>query len=52
MEAFHLKDFKYEILNPHDAEGKLGDFCDGSLYKEHPLFSVDKEAIQIVGYYI
>ncbi len=27
------------------------DFCDGSLYKEHPLFSMHKDALQIVIYY-
>ena len=27
------------------------DFCDGEVYKEHSLFSVDSEALQIIIYY-
>ena len=29
----------------------LGDFCDGSFFQNHPLFSVDVHALQIVAYY-
>jgi hypothetical protein len=29
----------------------MKDFCDGLFYKEHPLFSVDSRALQIVFYY-
>ena len=29
----------------------LLDFCDGTLFKEHPLFGTDSEALQIVIYY-
>ena len=29
----------------------MEDFCDGYMYKEHPLFSVDNTALQIFLYY-
>ena len=29
----------------------VGDFCDGSFFQNHPLFSVDVHALQIVAYY-
>ena len=32
-------------------EGLLGDYCDGSIYKNHPLFSTDPKALQIMLYY-
>ena len=42
-----------EITAPHfSAEPKiLGDFCDGSSFCEHPLFSTDHTALQIIAYY-
>ena len=43
--------FSY-VLNSHQSEGDLlGDICDGELYRSHPLFSVDKSALQIILYY-
>ena len=48
-----MEDFQAEILNPHtnlDNEF-LFDFCDASLFKTHPLFSIDVNALQIVAYY-
>ena len=34
-----------EVLSPHEVEGDfLGDFCDGSLYKAHPMFMSDPQA--------
>ena len=32
-------------------DGKIEDFCDGRVFKTHPLFSIDKSALQIVAYY-
>ena len=32
-------------------EGLLGDYCDGSIFKSHPLFSADSKALQIILYY-
>ena len=29
----------------------LGDFCDGSDFKNHPLFSQDKKCLQLMLYY-
>uniref|UniRef100_A0A1X7V4A6 Uncharacterized protein n=1 Tax=Amphimedon queenslandica TaxID=400682 RepID=A0A1X7V4A6_AMPQE len=41
-----------KVLQGHErADGLLGDFCDGSLFKMHPLFSADKTALQIQLYY-
>ena len=40
------------VMNPHQStDGKLRDFCDGSYYKQHPLFATDDHALQIVLYY-
>lgn len=33
------------------TDGLLGDFCDGSGYQYHPLFSVQRRALQIMIYY-
>ena len=40
-------------MNPHISadEDILGDFCDGSLFQAHPLFSLDVYALQIIAYY-
>ena len=47
-----LEDYQAEILNQRTpASYLLADFCDGSLFKGHPLFSIDRNAFQIVGYY-
>ena len=36
----------------HISEGGLiGDFCDGTVFQTHPLFSQDPCALQIVTYY-
>ena len=41
-----------EIVTPHHAQGyRLADFCDGSVFKSHPLFSLDHYALQIISYY-
>ena len=29
----------------------LSDYCDGSIYKTHPLFSEDPRALQLILYY-
>ena len=43
--------YQAEVLNPHTNNECLRDFCDGSFFKSHPLFSYDPYALQIVGYY-
>ena len=48
-----LEDYQAEVLNPHTSTSSflLSDFCDGTLFKSHPLFSVEHHAFQVVGYY-
>ena len=48
-----LEDFQAEILNPHENQSneQLNDFCDGSLFKSHYMFSSDPNALQIIAYY-
>lgn len=46
-----LEDFQAEVLHPHNLNDQLGDFCDGSIFKEHPIFSTDPHALQVVAYY-
>lgn len=46
-----LDDYQAEVLNPHIDNFYLRDFCDGSIFKSHPLFSCDPFALQVVGYY-
>ena len=45
-----LEEFQSEIHIMADSN-ILGDFCDGSLFKAHPLFSSDVHALQIIAYY-
>ena len=40
----------FKQRNP-TGSGYLCDFCDGEVYKAHPLFSTDCHAIQIIIYY-
>ena len=35
---------------PQLSVGYLGDFC-GEIFKEHPRFSMDASALQVIGYY-
>lgn len=47
-----LEDFQAEVLNPHaQCSDNLGDFCDGTLFQSHPLFSSDPFALQVIAYY-
>ena len=47
-----LEDYQAEVQNPHPSvTNLLTDFCDGTLFINHPLFSNNKEALQIVAYY-
>lgn len=46
------EDVAREVLSPHQSGGStLGDFCDGSIYKAHPIFSSDPLALLVIGYY-
>ena len=41
-----------QILCSHARDDNfLGDYCDGSLYKMHDLYSKDRQALQLVMYY-
>ena len=33
------------------SDNRMEDFCDGNLYKNHPIFSTDPLALQIIAYY-
>ena len=37
-----LDDFQAEVFNPHGNQSgdQLGDFCDGTIFKSHPMFSM------------
>ena len=40
------------VVNSHEStDNKLRDFCDGTYFKCHPLFSTDNHALQVVLYY-
>ena len=41
-----------KILRGHRrTDGLLADYCDGSDYANHPLFSKDMRSLQIIPYY-
>ena len=44
--------FSFQIEYDHSmTNGKLRDFCDGSFYKNHLLFSSNSSALQIMMYF-
>lgn len=48
-----LEDVQAEVMNSH-SQGEndhLGDFCDGTHFRSHPLFGKDPLALQIIPYY-
>ena len=41
-----------QILTSHQRkDGCMGDYCDGTLFKTHPLFTHDELALQVTLYY-
>ena len=48
-----LDNVQAEIFHPRPTESEsfLSDFCDGSLFRSHPLFRTTPTALQIVAYY-
>ena len=41
-----------EIDNPHfSTDGVMRDIMDGEFYSTHPIFSTNKKALQLLGYY-
>lgn len=48
----YLSKFLFQIFNSHSLHNeKMGDYCDGSQFKDHPLFKNDPIAFQIRLYY-
>ncbi len=35
----------------HDADDIVEDFCDGTVFKNHPIFSNDPHALQVIAYH-
>ena len=47
-----MPDILHQIDSFHGSDtSTLTDICDGSVFKTHPLFHVDKKAVQIVAYF-
>lgn len=47
-----LPNFVHEINHFHGSEDDtLTDMCDGSVFKTHPIFKSDKQAVQIIAYF-
>lgn len=47
-----LEDFQAEILNQQgNTCNMLNDFCDGSMFKTHPMFESNPNALQVIAYY-
>ena len=41
-----------KIDNPHIRnDGLLSDYCDGDIFRRHPLFSCDPKALQLILYF-
>ena len=41
-----------EVENSHQRhDGMIADYCDGQVFRQHPLFSRDPCALQIILYY-
>ena len=48
----NITEVQAEVVTPRSTEThELSDFCDGELFKTHPLFSTEKNALQIIAYY-
>jgi len=46
-----LRSFLLQVFKERTNQSEyFHDFCDGQVYKEHPLFSVDKRALQLIIY--
>ena len=40
-----------QVLRGHCRnDGKLSDYCDGSVYRQHPLFSIHENSLEIMLY--
>ena len=43
--------FSSVVNSQQSSDNRMRDFCDGSLYQQHPLFSTDSCTLQIILYY-
>ena len=44
--------FIWQVLNGHQRnDGRIEDFCDAHIFKNHPLFSRDRTTLQLMLYY-
>lgn len=51
-EILRSEDFLHEVFKSRiNVSDDLADFCDGSIFKSHCLFSTEENALQLVGYY-
>ena len=49
---FNLKSAIFKVLRGHQRKDHLlADFCDGAIFKSHPLFLSDHKVLQIMVYY-
>lgn len=47
-----MPDIVHEIDEFHGSKDDiLKDMCDGSVFKNHPIFKTDNKAIQIIAYF-
>lgn len=44
-------DIQHEVTCNRTNGSVLQDYCDDSLYKSHPLFSVNNEALHVIAYF-
>ena len=41
-----------QILHDHSRpDGLIADYCDGSLFKSHPIFQTHRNALQLIIYF-
>lgn len=53
LQTKKIEDFQVEVSNSHasHSDEEIGDFCDGTLFKWHPILSTDPHALQVVANY-
>lgn len=49
---YTLSIISIQVENSHQRhDGMIADYCDGQIFQQHPLFSQDPCALQIILYY-
>lgn len=46
-----MSTLKQVLAKDEVLDNVLHDFCDGQIYQDHPLFSIDPSALQIIAHY-